>query len=67
MGAAAFVRQQLEPESIDDRRCQWRVDEMESLQLPRGELYEVWPPSSWCRTFRARLLRALHWHRRWRS
>ncbi len=63
MGAAAFVRQQLEPESIDDRRCQWRVDEIESLQIPRGELYEVSPEQLVQDLSRARLLRALHSHR----
>jgi len=60
IGAQAFMEQQLAPASIDDRRCAWRIAEIESLSLPRGELYECSPAQLLADLTRARLLRALH-------
>ncbi len=60
VGGPAWVHQQLHPDSIDDRRCQWRVDEIESLAQPRGELYEYSPEQLALDLARARLLRAVH-------
>jgi uncharacterized protein (DUF1800 family) len=60
IGAEGFIEQQLDPESIDDRRCAWRIAEIESLAAPRGELYEFSPAQLRADLVRARLLRALH-------
>ena len=60
MGWQAFVDGQLDPASIDDRRCELRVAEIETLHLPRGELYEHSPAQIMADLSRARLLRALH-------
>jgi uncharacterized protein (DUF1800 family) len=43
MGVDAFIEEQLDPASIDDRRCAWRVASIESLAEPTGELYEYDP------------------------
>lgn len=59
-GVRAFIAQQLEPESIDDRRCEWRVNEIESLSVPRAELYELPPQRLLADLARAKLLRAVH-------
>ncbi|MEE8154551.1 MAG: DUF1800 domain-containing protein [Phycisphaerales bacterium] len=40
MGAAAFIQEQLEPESIGDRSCNRKVAHIDSLYEPTGELYE---------------------------
>ncbi|MFO0873938.1 MAG: DUF1800 domain-containing protein [Phycisphaerales bacterium] len=55
----AFVNEQLNPESIDDRRCEWRIDEIESLTVPRAELYEIPPQRLIADLARAKLLRAI--------
>jgi len=63
IGVDAFIDEQLEPESIDDRRCEWRIAEIESLHLPRAELYEVPPARLAIDLSRARLMRAIRSHR----
>lgn len=60
MGWRGFVAQQLDPAGIDDRRCDLRLAEIETLHLPRGELYEHSPAQILHDLSRARILRALH-------
>jgi uncharacterized protein (DUF1800 family) len=61
MGAAAFVAEQLNPSAIDDRNCQWRVDELETMgEDTPGEFYEYSPAHIAQDMSRARLIRALH-------
>lgn len=40
MGAAAFIAEQLNPESVDDGSCNRKVAHIDSLYEPAGELYE---------------------------
>ncbi len=40
MGAAAFIEEQMNPESIGDRTCNRKVAHIDSLYEPAGELYE---------------------------
>jgi len=40
IGAAAFISEQLNPETIDDGQCSRKVAHIESLYEPVGELYE---------------------------
>ena len=60
LGVAAFIERQLDPESISDRRCQWKVAEIESLTEPTGELYEIHPQQLLLDLTRARLLRGVY-------
>jgi uncharacterized protein (DUF1800 family) len=57
IGAASFIDQQLNPESISDRRCQWKIAELESLGEQTGELYEFHPRQILLDLTRGRLLR----------
>ncbi|MCA9286820.1 MAG: DUF1800 domain-containing protein [Phycisphaerales bacterium] len=60
MGIDAFIDEQLHPETIADRRCELRVNEIETLQLPRGELYECSPAELQRDLARAKLLRCVY-------
>lgn len=60
IGAETFIERQLAPATIDDRRCEWRIAEIETLSVPRAELYEFTPAQILRDLSRARILRALH-------
>jgi uncharacterized protein (DUF1800 family) len=60
MGVDAFIEQQLDPDSIDDRRCDWRIAPIESLHQPPPELYDYHPRQLLSDMTRARILRGVY-------
>jgi uncharacterized protein (DUF1800 family) len=60
LGADAWIARQLAPESIDDRRCDWRIASIEPLGDARGEHYEYSPEEMLFAIGQSRLLRAVH-------
>ncbi|MCI0631275.1 MAG: DUF1800 domain-containing protein [Phycisphaerales bacterium] len=60
LGLDACIAQQLDPLSIDDRRCEWRVASIESLNQPAPELYDYPPQQLLFDLTRARILRAVY-------
>lgn len=60
LGVEQFIEQQLAPDSIDDRRCQWRIAELEELHEPTPELYEHHPELLLHQMTRGKLLRATY-------
>lgn len=58
-GVDAFIEQQLAPGQIDDRLCAWRVAELETMAVPRGELYEYPPELILNDLGRAKVIRAV--------
>jgi uncharacterized protein (DUF1800 family) len=60
IGVDAFIAEQLDPASIDDTRCDWRLGSIEPLQVPREEHYEFTPEQMLIALGRSRILRAVH-------
>lgn len=56
----AFVEEQLDPASIDDARCEWRLGGIEPLQVPRAEHYEFTPEEMLLAILQSRVIRAVH-------
>jgi len=67
LGVEAFIDEQLDPGSIPDRRCEWRIRPIESIHLPRGELFNVHPKRLLFDLTRAKLLRAVYSKRQLRE
>ncbi len=63
MGVAAFLEEQLAPESIDDRSCEQRVRLCETIVVPERELFEYQDTLLLEELTRATLLRAVYSHR----
>ncbi len=57
--AAAYLEEQLDPASIDDRRAERAVRRLETLRLPAGELFEYRPRVLLDELTRGTLLRAV--------
>jgi uncharacterized protein (DUF1800 family) len=60
MGIDRFVDQQLDPDSTDDRRCEWKIASIESLSEPTPELYNYDPRQLLRDLTAARILRGVH-------
>jgi len=60
MGVRRFIQEQLHPEAIDDRRCEWRVAPLESLSEPTPELYNHTPQELLRDLTRAKVLRGVY-------
>jgi uncharacterized protein (DUF1800 family) len=60
LGIERWVAGQLEPATIDDTRCDWRLAEIEPLAEPRGEHYDYSPEEMLLAIGRSRILRAVH-------
>ncbi len=56
----AYIDQQLDPESIDDRQAERAVRRLETLSLPAGELFEFKPSVLLDELTRGTLLRAIY-------
>lgn len=56
----AFLAEQLDPASIDDTRCEWRLGGIEPLQVPRAEHYEFTPEEMLLAIGQSRIIRAVH-------
>ncbi|HVP72961.1 MAG TPA: DUF1800 domain-containing protein [Phycisphaerales bacterium] len=60
MGVDAFIDEQLHPESIGDRRCEFIANQVESMLQATPELYDIPPRQLLADMTRYRLLRAIH-------
>jgi uncharacterized protein (DUF1800 family) len=60
LGADAFIDEQLHPERISDRRCDWIAAQVESMHQATPELYDIPPQQLLADMARHRLLRAIH-------
>jgi uncharacterized protein (DUF1800 family) len=60
MGVDAFIDEQLHPESIGDRRCEFIANQVESMLQATPELYDIPPQQLLADMTRYRLLRAIH-------
>lgn len=60
LGVEAFIEEQLHPETIPDRRAEWRVNTIASLDDHGGELYNHHPQQLLEDMTRAKLLRAVY-------
>jgi uncharacterized protein (DUF1800 family) len=56
----AFLAEQLDPASIDDTRCEWRLGGIEPLQVPRSEHYEFTPEQMLLAIGQSRIIRAVY-------
>jgi len=56
----AFLAEQLDPASIDDTRCDWRLGGIEPLQVPRSEHYEFTPEQMLLAIGQSRIIRAVY-------
>ena len=59
-GIDAWLEQQLDFESIDDARCNWKTASIESVHEPIGEMYEYHPEQLLLDMTRYKLLRATY-------
>jgi uncharacterized protein (DUF1800 family) len=60
LGVEAFIREQLHPQEIEDRRAEWKANQVESLMQATPELYDLPPDQLLFDLTRYRLLRAIH-------
>jgi uncharacterized protein (DUF1800 family) len=56
----AFIAEQLNPDAIDDSRCELRLGGIEPLQAPRAEHYEFTPEAMLLAIGQSRIIRAVH-------
>lgn len=60
IGVDAFVDEQLHPEDLGDRRCEFIANQVESMTQATPELYDIPPRKLLYDMTRYRLLRAIH-------
>lgn len=60
LGFERFVEEQLDPERISDRRCEFIANQVESMSQATPELYDIPPRQLLADMTRHRLLRAIH-------
>jgi uncharacterized protein (DUF1800 family) len=60
IGLTAFIDEQLEPGAIPDRRCEWRVNQIESVNAERADLFEHDPRHLLFDLTRVKVLRAVY-------
>ncbi len=60
MGVEAYIDEQLAPEAIDDRYCDWKIRRFQTIRYPAGELFEYRERLVLDDVTRATLLRAVY-------
>ena len=60
LGVDRFIDEQLDPDAINDRRCDWKAAQIESLSEPTPELYDYTPQELLDDLTRARILRGVY-------